>query len=326
MSTSAFLRVFPPPSFLRIKYAGLDISDDAMHCLHYSGSNRDLKVHSFARIDFPAGLMEGGDAKDPEAFQNILNKFAAEHRINYAKIGIPEEKAYLFQTEVPNVDIHSIRQNIEFKLEENVPLAAEDAAFYFDILPLASKVDVLYASVSVVPKTYVQNRVDTFRKAGIFPIGFEVVPKSIARAMISGHDAKTRMVVHIMDHKTGIYILIGNVVCFTSTIIWGHQTARNSVGIIDVQILTKELNRISLFWTSREVFCSPVEEIILVGKGVSEYESLIQNDLSGNVIPVQTGTTWKNVFNIEKYLPPISYADSLDYVVASGLALHQWDY
>ena len=134
-ASSTFFKLFPPPAFLTMPHAGLDISDDGIRCIRYDGSGHARRVGLAAALDFPVGLVDSGDVKDAVEFASLIKDFALKHRIGRVRVSIPEEKVYLFETEVSGTDTRSITQNIEFKLEENVPLSAADALFYYALMP-----------------------------------------------------------------------------------------------------------------------------------------------------------------------------------------------
>jgi len=224
-----------------MKHAGLDISDDAIHCIEYSGQSPKMRITKNFSVDLPEGVIVGGEIKDDKALEDLLNKMDKDLDLTYVKVSVPEEKSYLFQTDISTTDPVAIAQNIEFKLEENVPLPVSEAVFYFDILPMPVTGGKLRASVSVVPKVYIENVVRILRKSGLSPIAFEVVPKSIARAVLPYGSLSTVMIVNIMNNKTGIYIVCGGVVCFTSTIAWGSKISSNDK---DVTPLANEILRI----------------------------------------------------------------------------------
>jgi len=302
-----------------MRHAGLDISDDYIRCLTYSGNFPDLKIHSSATMAVPVGVIEGGDVKDPKVFEELLTTFNKEQGLSYVKVSIPEEKAYLFQTDVAGSDPRSIAQNIEFKLEENVPLAAGDAVFYFDILPVSVTGGTLRASVSVVPREYVEMIVASLRRAGMAPVAFEVVPKAIARAVVPVEDESTTMLVHIMNNKTGVYIVSAGVVCFTSTVSWG---GRNSTGkeTENAEVLIKEIERFNDYWSSHGLDTAEIKKIILLGNEAPVFENKIKNAFVRSGINISVAEVWKNAFSLDRYIPSISRADSLDYAVTAGLA------
>lgn len=320
MHTSLFFKLFPPPKFLVMKHVGLDISDDAIHLIEYSGHAPNLKIAKYTSLDIPEGVVEGGDIKDGKALTSILSKLDHDFKLSYVKVSVQEEKAYLFQTDISTTNPLAIAQNVEFKLEENVPLSVADAVFYFDILPMAVTGGKLRASVSVVPRVHVENVVQILRDAGISPMAFEVVPKSIARTILPVAVASTVMIVHIMRHKTGIYIVSGGVVCFTFTVTWGAELSANNIKG-EIQILTREINRIYEYWSSHNVATSKIEKIVMVGKEAPRYENEINNIVAAVGLTVSIGNVWTNAFSVDSYIPPISKEDSLDYSVAAGLAM-----
>ena len=315
MHMSLFFKLIPPPKFLMMRHVGLDMSDDAIRCLEYSGRAPNFKIAKYTSLELPNGLIDGGDIKDEKALGDILQKLDKEYKLLYAKVSIPEEKAYLFQTDISTTDRVAIAQNIEFKLEENVPLPASDAVFYFDILPMSVTGGKLRASVSVVPKVYVEKVVSLLRNAGISPMAFEVVPKSIARTIIPETEDSTVMIVHIMHKKTGVYIVSGGVVCFTSTVTWGSQTGGS------IALLTAEMEKIYAYWESHVTKTSRIVRIVIVGNGASKYEGDIGKSIKGTDIVVSVGNVWTNAFSVDSYVPPISKEDSLDYSVSAGLAM-----
>ena len=122
MHSSLFFKLFPPPRFLLMKHGGLDISDDAIHFLEYDSTVHGATIGKYACVELPAGCVEDGDIKDGKKLGDALEKLDRAQGITFAKVSLPEEKVYLFQTDVQSTDVKGIVQNIESKLEENVPL------------------------------------------------------------------------------------------------------------------------------------------------------------------------------------------------------------
>jgi Tfp pilus assembly PilM family ATPase len=301
-----------------MKHAGLDISDDAIRCIEYSGHTSNFRISKYSVLDLPSGVIEGGEIKNELALTENLAKIDKDLSLTYAKVSVPEEKSYLFQTDVSTTDPIANAQNIEFKFEENVPLALSEAVFYFDLLPMSVTGGKLKASVSVVPKSYIEKIVTLLRVSGISPIAFEVVPKSIARAILSQSITDSVMVVHVMNKKTGIYVISGGVVCFTSTVSWGDKNDSIEVAITT---LLEELVRINAYWTSHHSEASKLGQVILVGRNSSKYESAVSEYLAKEKLIVSVGNVWSNAFSLDNYIPPIVKEQSLEYVVSAGLAM-----
>ncbi len=321
MHTSTFFRLFPPPKFLAMKHAGLDISDEGIRCIEYDSTTAPHKVEKFSKFDFNAGLIDGGDFRNEEELIKVLGTFAQKNKLSYVKVSIPEEKVYLFQTDVPSSDTNVVRQNIEFKLEENVPLPVSEALFSFDLMPVSLTNGNLRVSVSVVPLAYIERYTSILSKAGMAAIAFEVVPKSISRACIPHDSDKTHLIVNMMRSKTGLYIISEGVVCFSSTVKNINQDDISAGGGTYVGDLSKEINRVYQYWLTHGGADSPIEHIILSGYNTPRYESQLQGVITDRAVTVQAANVWQNVFDINKYMPPIPKEESLEYTVAAGLAM-----
>jgi Tfp pilus assembly PilM family ATPase len=306
--TSLFFKLFPPPKFLLQPHAGIDISDDAIRFIEYSGSGSLRRIATYGSVVLPTGLIEAGDIKDEKKLTDILGTIGREHSISYAKISIPEEKTYLFETEVPYGDRHTVGQNIEFKIEENVPLAAQDAVFAFDILP-AEKGKSWQASVSVVSRNYIERMMSLLRGAGITPVSFETSPRAIAR-VIAEDASEPAIIIHAMGRKTGVYVVSEHAVGFTST-----------VNTTDTESLSAEVRRVYAYWLSRtKVSGTTINRVIVVGTDAERIAGVLRPTVA-DIVSVVVADVWQGILDTTHYVPPIVQNESLMYASAASLAL-----
>lgn len=311
MFTKQFLKLFPPPLFLNIPYAGLDISDDAIHCVEYSKGVKSLKIHRLGMKKLEPGIVDSGIIKKEDELIKILTSLVQELKIHTVKASLPEERMYLFKTEVPNTNEDEIRQNIEFKLDENVPLAPSDALFFFELFNNKNVKDKKYASVSVAPRDLINSYLKVIQGSGLEVLSFEIQPKAIARAVLPLGSLDTQIIVYSTNNKVGIYIVCAGVVCFTSTITITNDS--------DVNILKNELKKVYLYWNEYGEGKS-INKIILCGK--DSVKNADNSSISPDPkIPIEVGNIWQNAFSTDHYIPSISFNDSLEYVIAAGLAL-----
>lgn len=323
MLAHKFFKLFPPPKFLDIPYAGLDISDDAVRCIEYSHSRHHLTVRRFGMKALEPGVIEGGEIKNAEALVQALAELSHELKVHVVKASLPEEKMYLFKTQVPSVSKKEIRQNVEFKLEENVPVTADEAVFFFDLIPKSAGVIIEGDTggnpigVSVAPTSLVLPYLEVLRAAGISVLSFEVQAKAIARSLVPKNSSGTDIIVYIMNKKTGLYVVVGGVVCFTSTVPWGK-------GMPSAE-LKKHLLQVDTYWREHGLG-TLVSRVVFAGQGALQ-DGLISECSSGFSGPqdaqirFEIGKVWQNAFSHDNYIPPIAYEDSLDYAIAAGLAL-----
>ncbi len=310
MFTKQFFKLFPPPKFLDISYSGLDISDDAIHCVEYTKGSNGLVIHKFGMRQLEPGVVVAGFIKKEQELINSLTGLVQELKIHTVKASLPEERMYLFKTEVPNVSESQIRQNIESKLEENVPLSPVDSLFFFELIPNDKIKDKLHASVSVAPRELVDSYLKVLRAAGLEVISFEIQPKSIARAILPTNSSETQIITYGMTNKYGIYVVSAGVVCFTSTIEASDQSD---------SILQQELRKVYQYWNEHEPE-KEIKKIKLTGKNAVKIsqDSKISPDPR---VSVDVGNIWSNAFSSDNYIPPVSFEESQGYVVAAGLAL-----
>ncbi|HEY9583727.1 MAG TPA: pilus assembly protein PilM [Candidatus Paceibacterota bacterium] len=324
MFTKTFFKLFPPPKFLNIPYAGLDISDDAIRCIEYSSNHHGYTLHRYGTRMLAPGIVEAGYIKNEKALVEAVSSLTKELKIVTVKASLPEERMYLFKTEVADTAESRIRQNIEFKLEENVPLSSADAIFFFDLLPQVTGESKIFASVSVAPRELVNSYLNVLRSSGLTVVSFEIQPKAIARAVVSHGIADTQMIVHIMNKKTGLYVVSAGVVCFTSTISWGGEMMRNKKTADvsdDIFSLRHEIERVYTYW-SEHAEGGAIGSIILSGRDAMAISQVSHLSPNPNIL-LTVANVWHNAFSEDYYVPEISLEDSLDYAVSAGLALPQ---
>jgi Tfp pilus assembly PilM family ATPase len=325
MFTKSFFKLFPPPKFLNIPYAGLDISDEAIRCIEYTHSHHGYTISKFGSRALQAGVIEEGRIKDEKALMGELAVLIKDLKITTVKASLPEERMYLFKTEVPSMNEDQIRQNIEFKLEENVPLATSEAVFFFDLLPDAMKSagnrNKSFVSVSVAPRELVNSYLKVLQASSLTVVSFEIQAKAIARAVVSPDSTKTELIIHVMSKKTGLYVVSHGVVCFTSTISWGGDLmkSKSDADVSDaIFSLRHEIERVYSYW-SQKGEGQPIQKIVMSGHD-AELISQISHISPNNEIPLQVANIWQNVFSNHHYVPPIPFEESLDYAIAAGLA------
>lgn len=323
--TKTFFKLFPPPKYINIPYAGLDISDEAVRCIEYSSNIHGYTLHRYGFRALKPGIVDSGYIKDEKSLISEVTALVKELKIHTVKASLPEERMYLFKTEVPDTSEHQIRQNIESKLEENVPLTAADAIFFFDRLPAildSENTGKTYASVSVAPRELVASYLNVIKSSGIAVVSFEIQAKAIARAVVPYNVNGTQLIVHVMDKKTGLYVVLNGVVCFTSTIFWGGESVRNKKPeemTDSIILLKKEIEKVYTYWKQKGNG-NDIKSIIISGKDAIHI-SQISNLSPVNEVNVSVANIWQNVFSSDHYIPKISFDESLDYAVSAGLAI-----
>ncbi len=317
MKHNNFLDAFPPPEFIDIPYTGISISDDIICCVRFKKNGDKLVLEKYLDKQIPAGVVSSGIINNVGELLKILKSLKKELDIKYARVSLPEEKAYLFTTTIPLVSKNEVRSTIEFKLEENVPLPAGEIVFDYIITNPVKYKDSLEVVVSACPAVIVSSYAQVVEDAGISLLSLEIKSQAISRALLSKNDTKTYMIIHTNPGKVGLYIVSSGVVHFTSTIISEGESLESPT------FLSNEIKKLNTYWNSLKENENKkdrwVSQVIVCGNVYGE--SMIPYLSAHQDIPVVFGNVWQNVFNLEECLPPISFMDSLKYATAIGLAI-----
>ena len=349
---SGFLKYFPPPSFLAQPAVGLAISDQAIRFVllkHFDDGG--LKPILYGERLLPVGAFLGGDIIKSQEIIEILKELKKDWPTSYAAVSIPEEKAFLFKTEVPVMTEKYIRGNLDLHLEEFVPIASGEAVFDFELIGQSKiKADSLDIGVAVLPQKIVSRFPGVLEAAGIKPLSLEVEPQAVARSLIRRDDKQTILIINFGGISTGLAIVGHNVVQYSSTLNIGSSAFSSAIkktiaaegketgGNIGkfssllgtLSVLRDEINRLLIYWKEHRMLASGVtnatgdkiESVILCGRdaGINGFREYISANVN---LPVAVGNVWTNTFSFDEYVPPIQFNDSLSYAAAVGLALRR---
>ncbi len=333
---------------------GFDVSDGSIRFIELKNKVGFFEVGKFGKYDFD---IKGDDVTLNQDAKATLLKIKDEEGIKFVSGALPEEKAYLFKTEIPLVEESAIRSTIEFKLEEQVPIAPGDSIFDYNIINEGNGHDHIDVGVTVLPKNVVSNYVDLFSEAGLTPLFFEIEHQAIARAVIKKGDRKTYLLVNFSSKRTGLSVVSESVIHFSSTVAMGGEALTSAIkkhlNVSDTEAikikrnhgfvknkenvelffslmstmsaLRDEINRVVEYWRTRDRSKNKEKEnsidaIILCGGDVT-IEGFSEYFSLSFGIPVLLADVWTNVASLDYYTPPISFDDSFDYAIAIGLAL-----
>ncbi len=356
---SVLTKIFPPPSFLSMPSVGVDISDTSMKYVSFHPSlrqNRFKVLDKWGNIDIPKDVLERGEIIEPKAMVEALKKFKDKTGAEYIRVSLPEERAYIFETEIKrNIPAKEIRSLLEFRLEENVPISARDAIFDYEILPSSKSDNQAQVVVSAYQRETVLKYHDVCREAGLTPLSFEVEGQAMARALVPNSFDGVVMLLDFGKTRTGVGIVNQGQLLYTSTIdIGGKQLSqvlrkalgdlsenelmdlKNTYGLIgdldDARIYEALISTVSVikdeiavrmqYWHQRDKNRSArrIKKIIVCG-GSANLRGLPEYLTEALGVGCVRGNVWENAFNTKMLIPPIEKRYSFGYATAIGLAL-----
>ncbi len=357
---SVLTKILPPPSFMTMPSVGVDISDTSMKYVSFVPSlrqNRDKVLSQWGDIEIPNGVLERGEILDPKALTGVLREFKNKTKAEYIRVSLPEERAYIFETEIKkNVPAKEIKSLLEFRLEENVPISARDAIFDYEIIPNSDNENVAKVVVVAYQRETIMHYYDVCHEAGLTPLSFEVEAQAMARAVVS--KACSDDVIMLVDFgktRTGVGIVGNGVLFYTSTIdIGGGQLSqvlrkvlgdlpeseltnlKNTFGLIGdvednkiydalvptISIIKDEIAMRMQYWHQRgkNRAARRIKKIIISGGSVNlrGLPEYLTEVLGVNCV---RANVWENAFDTSLTIPPIDKRYSYGYATAVGLAL-----
>jgi type IV pilus assembly protein PilM len=335
---------------------GVSISNSAIRFIEFTNKKERVAVRDFGEIRLPPNVMSDGDILNKGLLIKSLSELKNRASQTFVSFSIPEEKTFIFNIEIPNVEESLIRQSIEFRLEENVPFKANEVDFDYQIIRKPKDPEeTIFVSVSAIPKKTISEFTEVFNSAGLVPIDFEVESRAIAESVIS-KNSKTAMIVNIKDDSTILSIVNKNVVLLTSVIPVGENLIKENLLKIDssiyknekisdkafalkasyedetyasvlniFSILKDEIEKFNYFLISRaankkSLLPEGIDKIIVSGKGAAlpGFTNYISQNFD---IEVSIANVWVNVFNLDEQIPNMKFTDSLDFAPVIGSAL-----
>jgi Tfp pilus assembly PilM family ATPase len=305
---------------------GIDISDQAIRfveIVNHEAGRQQFRLKSFGEKKIADGVITSGFINKPEEIKKLLTEIRKEHGFKFVSVSLPEEKGYLFKTELPKIEQKYFAENIELRLEENVPIDAAKSVFDYNLVRSRNRADQLEAVVTVVSDKVIEVYADLFSAASLIPVSYELVTQAVARAIVPRDEMGTCLIIYVGDTRTGFGIVSNGALQFTSTINVGRV-----VDPADIEkrrsLLKDEVVKLNLYWQGlNENDNEPIKKIIISGK-TAVAPSLKECLAEVASCRVDLANVWGNVFSFSEQIPEMSLEDSLDYAPAIGLAISRF--
>ncbi len=335
-----FLKFFPTPSFLNFSGTGIDFSSEGFR---YVDFDRDEKGYKLKNFGFEK--IEEKDFLRSEKAISLLKKISNK-KIKYVKVIVPEESSYLFILPIEGSEA-SARGEIEFHLEENVPLLPNNTVFDYKFFYEDKK---KFAVVTALSRDTVSTYVNFFQKNDIKPISFIPESHALARDLIKKDEKGIILIAHISRNKTVIAVAKDRIIRFSSAIQFGGEMiteaiakycqipldqaeeVKNKEGFSmktedhdcflalgnAISVIKDEIERVIIYWQTQNEGNKIIEKIILSGSNAN-MPGLAEHLSESLRIKVEKGNAWSNFLRYEKEVPEIPLNDSLSFAALLGI-------
>lgn len=325
---SSIQKYIPIPKTMAFNHAGVDIGVGHVRYMSFKKKSKGIVIDTFGVVETKAPLDRTKPLVEQDDLIQVLKRIQKETGYKYVEASLPEDLVYIYTTEVDMTDEVTMRTQIEFKLEENVPVKVEEAVF--DVtqvveIPSANKVLV---SVAVVPKKVVEDYMTVFREAGMEVVSFLVQNQALAKTLIAKNDSDPYCIVAVERKNIVVSVVSAGIVLYTTTIeqsVFKENLELERTEVL--QELVREVYKVIFFWLSYieknpQYGFKPLKAILLCSTHrdilESDFASMITRELA---FQVKVADVWTNVHIPENTVPQISKKDSYQYATAIGLAI-----
>lgn len=355
-SFAQFLRAeLPPPKYLALRTAGIDISSSGIKIAMLTESMLGLKLTEFTEERLPNGIVNGGEIADKQMVVERLEALRKKYHFECANIALSESRGYLFDATVSGTTMDQLRVSTEQHIDEYIPLPPQEVMF--DIAPLSPLGEATHVVGVGYARRVVEETLELIDASGITVRALEGETFALARALLPHGDTDTVLIIDIGRTTTKLMVVSHRMPRFTTTLdIGGHaltlavqkhfgvteeeakkvKAEKGLVGgegneeyiaalISTISAVREEIAHRLEYWQShaKDEGHEPVSRAILVGgnatiRGLPEYlEAALK-------IPVGLGDVFTNLASRDEWLPPLEYMESLAYGTAIGLALREY--
>ncbi|XKT75333.1 MAG: pilus assembly protein PilM [Patescibacteria group bacterium UBA2103] len=351
---------FPPPRFLSMPTAGIDMSASGVKFVLLNNSPKGVVIDAYGAYRFKNNVINDGDLVERSLLQDVLKKIRKDHHVHVANIALPEQKSYLFQMKVPYTTNKNVLQgSLAQKITEVVPLPPHEARF--DAAKLYREKDEQHMAGVAYARRIVAEYYDAVSASGISVRAMESEMHALPRALLKKGDAPTCMIIDFGKTTTKLMIVQdGEHPLFATTLdIGGHaltiavqkafgvteeeaKVIKREKGIVpeggSVEYLSTimttlsglrdEVSRRFEYWQDRarnEKAIKPIETVFITG-GNGSLRGLPEYFMASIGVPVRTGNPFVNLAPFNEVVPPIDFEHSLSYSTAIGLALREFNH
>jgi type IV pilus assembly protein PilM len=196
-------------------------------------NNGSAELRQVAREPLAAGIVVGGELRDPDALAEALKDFFTKHGLpkKGVRLGIANNRIGVRTFEIAGIeDQKQLANAIRFRAQETLPIPIDEAVLDYQVLGESVGEDgqsIKRVLLVVAYRELIDRYVDACKKAGITLAGIDLEAFALLRALQApqdgvGTDASAALVVVAIGHERSTFAVSDGRVCeFTRVLEWG---------------------------------------------------------------------------------------------------------
>lgn len=167
---------------------GLDIGASAVRVAQVGGGRGGNSLLSFAQVALPHGAVVDGEIQDPGPVSEAIAQLWKRSKIRGKKavLGVSNQRVVVRQVDLPYLEEKEFRSSLRFQAADYIPMSVEDAQLDFIVIDdyTTENQDHMMRVLLIAAATdMVDNFVTTASAGGVDPLGIDLTPFAIARAV-----------------------------------------------------------------------------------------------------------------------------------------------
>jgi type IV pilus assembly protein PilM len=192
-------------------------------------NNGVAELQQLAREALPAGVVVGGELRDPDALAESLKAFFARHKLpkKGVRLGIASNRIGVRIFDIVGVQEEKQLANaIQFRAQEALPIPLDEAVLDYRVLDESTDAEgnsVKRVLLVVAYRELVERYVDACRRAGITLSGIDLEAFALLRALAApAEPGSSALVAVAIGHDRSTFAVSDGRVCqFTRVLEWG---------------------------------------------------------------------------------------------------------
>jgi type IV pilus assembly protein PilM len=168
---------------------GVDVGSTAVRVAEVAPGDVPVVVRA-AQVPMPAGVVEAGEVRQPEAVSEALRELFAKSgvRSKQVHLGVGNQRVVVREVALPWLPEKELRETLAFQAQEFIPMAAEDAVLDFDALGEVDEGGRRMQRILLVAahKAMVNTLVEAVVGARLEPAGIDLTPFAVVRSVGTG--------------------------------------------------------------------------------------------------------------------------------------------
>lgn len=175
---------------------GLDIGASAVRVAQVGSGRGGNTLLGFAQVALPHGAVVDGEIQDPgpvsEAIAQLWKR--AKIRGKKAVLGVSNQRVVVRQVDLPYLEEKEFRASLRFQAADYIPMSVEDAQLDFIVIDdymTESQEHMMRVLLIAAATDMVDSFVATASNGGVDPLGIDLTPFAIARAVSASARGET---------------------------------------------------------------------------------------------------------------------------------------